>query len=178
MIEPMTLARPYARAAFDYARQAEQLDPWLSALSTLAASASDPRVTRMLKDPAMTGEARADAFCGLLGDSAPSGMNAFLHVMAENGRLDLLPEVAELLGDLKAALEATVEVEVTSAMDVSDEELQQLTAAMTERLERTVSISTLTDPSLIGGAVIRAGDLVIDGSVRGRLRKLAGALTP
>lgn len=178
MIEPMTLARPYARAAFGFARSDGGLDQWLSALTTLATVSKDAKVASVLKDPGMTGAARADALCGLLADEAPEGTAAFLHVMAENGRLDLLPEVADLFGELKASLEATVEVDVISAREVSEAEVQQLTAAMTDRLACTVSINTQTDPDLIGGAVIRAGDLVIDGSVRGRLRKLAGALTP
>jgi F-type H+-transporting ATPase subunit delta len=98
--------------------------------------------------------------------------------MADNGRLSLLLEISQQFAELKAAQEATVEVEVTSALDVSDTEAEQLANVMAKRLHRTVSITTKTDPSLLGGAVIRAGDLVIDGSVRGRLNKLAGALTP
>lgn len=177
MIEPMTLARPYARAAFDYAREQSQLDAWTGALSMLAAAARDDRVTALLQDPTHTGEQRAEAVSGLI-DDAPAGLSNFLRVMADNGRLALLPEIAEQFAALKADLEATVNVEVTSARDLSEDEAQQLADAMATRLARTVSITTQTDPALIGGAVIRAGDLVIDGSVRGRLDKLAGALTP
>jgi len=177
MIEPMTLARPYARAVFQYAKANGGLDAFNEALNELAAASSDARVAALLQDPAKTGAAQAQAVLGLLSD-APIGLNNFLAVMAENGRLSLLPEVATHFVAMKAAHEATVEVLVTSARDVSEEDASKLADAMAKKLERTVSITTQADPSLLGGAVIRAGDLVIDGSVRGRLNKLAGALTP
>ena len=178
MIEPMTLARPYARAAFDFAQQSNALEDWQSCLETLALAAQEPRVAQMLKDPATSAGHRAEALLGLLGEQKAAAFGGFLTVMADNGRLELLPEVATQFRQLKADLEATIEVEVTSARDVSDEEVRQLSEAMAKRLARSVSITTQTDPTLLGGAVIRAGDLVIDGSVRGRLNKLAGALTP
>jgi len=178
MIEPMTLARPYARAAFDYAARADTLGTWGQALSQLAAVSRDAKVAAVLRDPAKTADARAAAIASLLDSDAPAGFTNFLHVMADNGRLSLLSEISQQFAELKAAREATVDVEVTSALDVSETEVEQLANAMAKRLDRSVSITTKTDPSLLGGAVIRAGDLVIDGSVRGRLNKLAGALTP
>lgn len=177
MIEPMTLARPYARAAFDFARDKSALPSWSEALAQLALASGEARVSALLQDPAKTAQAQAQAVTALLSD-APEGFANFLQVMADNGRLPLLPEVSQQFADLKAALEATVDVEVISAHDVSEADAARLADAMAKRLARTVSITTQTDPSLIGGAVIRAGDLVIDGSVRGRLSKLAGALTP
>jgi len=177
MIEPMTLARPYARAAFDYAVDVGALDAWSQALSHLAAVSRDIKVAAVLRDPAKTADARAGAIASLLDGDAPAGLANFLQVMADNGRLSLLLEISQQFAELKAAQEATVEVEVTSALDVSDTEAEQLANVMAKRLHRTVSITTRTDPSLLGGAVIRAGDLVIDGSVRGRLNKLAGTLT-
>lgn len=178
MIEPMTLARPYARAAFDYAVGVGALDTWGSALAQLATVTQDARVAALLRDPAKTGDACATAIASLLEADAPKGLTNFLQVMADNARLSLLPEVNQLFAALKAAREATVDVEVTSALDVTEAEAQQIAQAMAKRLDRSVTITTKTDPSLLGGAVIRAGDLVIDGSVRGRLTKLAGALTP
>ena len=174
MNEPTTLARPYARAAFDYARNAGELDTWAAGLATLAAITAEPKVAGLLRDPALTGDQRAEKLAALA--EAPAALKNLLSAMAENGRLQLLPDVAVLFNELKAALEATVNVEVTSAFDVSDAERGTLEAAIAKRLERTVSITTKTDPALLGGAVIRAGDLVIDGSVRGRLDKLASAL--
>jgi F-type H+-transporting ATPase subunit delta len=112
----------------------------------------------------------------LLGDALPDGVRNLVTLMAENGRLTLLTETVNLFSELKAAAEASVTVSVASAFDVSDAELDRISAAMSQRFERTVSISSETDPALIGGAIIRAGDVVIDGSVRGRLDKLAGTL--
>lgn len=178
MIEPITLARPYARAAFEYGRAAGTLDSWSLALGELAAVAGEQRVVSVLNDPALTGERRAQVLSDLVGDSVAPPVKNFVRIMAENDRLALLPEVAGLFADMKQQLEATIAVEVTSAFDMSDAELSALSESMAKKLDRSVSIKSHTDPSLLGGAVIRAGDLVIDGSVRGRLNKLAGSLTP
>ncbi len=178
MIEPMTLARPYARAVFAVARAQENLDAWHEVLQSLAAISVEPRVSAMLQDPARTAERRAEVVAGLVDGNAPAGLSNFLSVMASNHRLSLLPEVALQFAELKAQQEATVEVAVTSARDVTDDEAARLADAIARKLSRTVTLTTQTDPALLGGAVIRAGDLVIDGSVRGRLNKLSGALTP
>ena len=178
MIEPMTLARPYARAAFDFADGAQALGAWATALSQLATIAGDVTAEKLLKDPAKTASARADAVTTLIDGDVPMGLKNFLHIASDHGRLALLPEMAQQFTELKAAREATVEVEVISAFAVSEAETQKLADAMAKQLSRSVSITTKTDPALVGGAVIRAGDLVIDGSVRGRLNKLANALKP
>lgn len=177
MVEPTTLARPYARAAFDVARNSGALDAWQVALTTLAGASAAPRVAALLKEPARTAGQRVDMLKSLVDDLPPGCVN-FLQVMADNNRLALLPDVACLYAALKAEAEATVTVEVTSAFALTDDEAEQLASAMAARLNRSVNIRTHTDASLLGGAIIRAGDLVIDGSVRGRLEKLAGALTP
>jgi F-type H+-transporting ATPase subunit delta len=106
----------------------------------------------------------------------PSGMAQFVSVMAENHRLALASEVAALFAELKSALDAAANVTVTSAFDVPSATLEQLSTSLTSKLGKTVDMTVETDPSLIGGAIIRAGDMVIDGSVRGRLHKLATAL--
>lgn len=178
MIEPRTLARPYARAAFEFARSAGQLDEWEAALGKLGAVASSDKVTDVLRNPASTAEARVAVLTGLLGGDLPASVVNFARIMADNGRLELLDEVSALFRELKQQLESAVAVEVTSAFDVSDAEGEQLATALAAQLDRAVTMTYNTDPTLIGGAVIRAGDLVIDGSVRGRLEKLAGTLTP
>ncbi len=176
MAEPRTLARPYARAAFDFARAAGTTDSWLAALSAAAAVAAEPGVAKSLGDPAKTASERSDLLSSLMGDALPDEVRNLVTLMAENGRLTLLDETSTLFSELKAAAEASVTVSVASAFDVSDAELDRISTAMSQRFERTVSISSETDPALIGGAIIRAGDVVIDGSVRGRLDKLAGTL--
>ena len=177
MIEPITLARPYARAAFEHARGADELAQWQGALGQLAAVTRDDKVSAMLKSPNQTAQQRAENFAALVGDTLPASVINLLMIMADNGRLSLLPEVSALFEQFKQAVESTVTVVVTSAYPLNDDETRVLTETMTSKLNRSVTLTSETDSSLLGGAIIRADDLVIDGSVRGRLDKLAGALT-
>ena len=177
MFEPTTLARPYARAAFEHARAAGELAAWQTALSELAAITTQPKVAAAMRDPNQTAAQRASTLSSLAGDSAPTAVGNLLAIMSDNGRLSLIPEVAMLFDQLKQAVESAVAVHVTSAYPLSDAERQQLTETMQEKLDRSITLTSETDPSLLGGALIRADDLMIDGSVRGRLNKLAGTLT-
>ena len=177
MLEPTTLARPYARAAFEHARAAGELAAWQTALSELAAITTQPKVAAAMRDPNQTAAQRASTLSSLAGDAVPTAVGNLLAIMSDNGRLSLIPEVATLFDQLKQAVESAVAVHVTSAYPLSDAETQQLTETMQEKLERSITLTSETDPSLLGGALIRADDLVIDGSVRGRLNKLAGTLT-
>jgi F-type H+-transporting ATPase subunit delta len=177
MIEPTTLARPYALAAYEQARAAGDMAAWQTALSELAAITAEPKVAAAMRDPNQTAAQRAATLSGLAGEEMPPAVANLLAIMADNGRLSLLPEVAMLFDQLKQAVESTVAVHVTSAYPLSDAETQQLAETMQEKLARSITLTSETDPSLLGGALIRADDLVIDGSVRGRLNKLAGTLT-
>ena len=176
MIEPITLARPYARAAFQFAVDSGAVDSWHEALVTVAAVVAEPSVAKVLDDPATTASQRAQTVATVLGDDLPTGVTQFVSVMAENHRLTLAGEVATLFAELRSALDAAANVTVTSAFDVADATIEQLAASLTTKLGKTVEMTVETDASLIGGAIIRAGDMVIDGSVRGRLHKLATAL--
>lgn len=176
MIEPITLARPYARAAFQFAVDNGAVDSWHQALVTVAAVVAEPSVAKVLDDPATTTSQRAATVATVLGDDIPTGVTQFVSVMAENHRLALAGEVATLFAELRSALDAAANVTVTSAFDVADATIEQLAASLTTKLGKTVEMTVETDASLIGGAIIRAGDMVIDGSVRGRLQKLATAL--
>jgi F-type H+-transporting ATPase subunit delta len=176
VIEPITLARPYARAAFQFAVDNGAVDSWHEALVTVAAVVAEPSVAKVLDDPATTASQRAQIVGTVLGDDLPTGVTQFVSVMAENHRLTLAGEVATLFAELRSALDAAANVTVTSAFDVADATIEQLAASLTTKLGKTVEMTVETDASLIGGAIIRAGDMVIDGSVRGRLHKLATAL--
>jgi len=176
VIEPITLARPYARAAFQFAVDNGAVDSWHEALVTVAAVVAEPSVAKVLDDPATTASQRAQTVATVLGDYLPTGVTQFGSVMAEIHRLTLATEVATLFAELRSALDAAANVTVTSAFDVADATIEQLAASLTTKLGKTVEITVETDASLIGGAIIRAGDMVIDGSVRGRLHKLATAL--
>jgi len=176
VIEPTTLARPYARAAFEHARAADQLDVWQASLAQLAALTADHKVAASLRHPDQTAAQRAATLMTLAGESLPPAVGNLLHVLADNGRLALLPEVSMLFEQLKQSVESAVAVHVVSAYPLSEIEAEQLTESMKARLARSVTLTSETDPSLLGGALIRANDLVIDGSIRGRLNKLAGSL--
>ena len=176
MIEPTTLARPYARAAFQFAVDNSVVDSWHQALLAVAAVVAEPTVAKVLDDPATTAPQRAATVVTVLGDDIPGGVAEFVSVMAENHRLGLSGEVARLFAELRSALDAAANVTLTSAFDVADATVEQLAASLTAKLGKTVDMTVETDASLIGGAIIRAGDMVIDGSVRGRLHKLATAL--
>lgn len=177
MAEARTLARPYAKAAFEYARDEGALDSWLRELQLIAAVAAEPRVRGMLSDPALTSAEQAARFVELCGEELGDSRRRFVEVLAHNRRLDLAAPVLELFAEFKAQRENTVDVELLSAYEIPDEVRHRIANALGERLERDVRVRSETDPDLIGGVVIRAGDMVIDGSVRGRLNKLAEALT-
>ena len=174
MSNALTLARPYARAAFALARQHDRLAGWSRLLQFAAIAAADPRVHAVLVHPQAS---REDAVALLLppGESDPN-FAGFLSVLAENRRLPLLPEVAAMFEDLKAEAERVVRATVTTAQAVDAGELERIREALKRRFGCEVDLSTAIDPALIGGAVIDAGELVIDGSVRGKLERLGGAL--
>lgn len=175
MAEALTLARPYARAAFEVADAAAALDTWSVALLSAAAAVRDPDVAGLLGSPALPGERLAALIVDVIG-SAPEGVSRLVHELARNKRLALLPEISTQFEVLRAERQKTVAVEIQTAFDVPEALLKSLAVALKRRLQREISVSTTMDPSLIGGAVIRAGDTVIDASVRGRLSKLAEAL--
>tara|TARA_R110000823_G_scaffold305771_1_gene427972 strand:+ start:19055 stop:19591 length:537 start_codon:yes stop_codon:yes gene_type:complete len=176
MAELSTLARPYAKAAFEYARDKSALGEWSQQLATLAAIATDERVAAVLDNPALTDEQQADKLNAVSGDSVSGEVRNFVHILADNKRLALLPEIHRQFELYKANQEKSVDVQVISAYDLSDEMTARLVEVLGRKLEREVKITTSTDQSLLGGVLIRAGDTVIDGSVRGRLSKLAEAM--
>jgi len=176
MAELSTIARPYARAAFEYARDNKQLPLWDEQLATAAAVAANKGLQAALGDPALTAEQQAAILCGVCGDALGAQVCNFIAVLAANKRLSLLPEIHSLFAQYKANQEKSVDVEVVSAFDLADAAKDKLAAVLGRKLERQVKVRTTTDRNLLGGVLIRAGDLVIDGSVRGRLNKLAATI--
>jgi F-type H+-transporting ATPase subunit delta len=177
MAELRTLARPYAKAAFEYARGEDALEHWFRELGLVAAVVGDGRVKGMLANPALTTAEQAEQFVALCGDELGESRRRFVQVLAANRRLTLAPQILELFAEFKAQREQTVDVELVSAFEMPEDVQQRIAKALGERLQRDVRVRGETDSSLLGGVLIRAGDLVIDGSVRGRLNKLAEALT-
>lgn len=169
----LTLARPYARAAFAIARDERALAAWTDALGLAARLAVDPRVGGLLGDPRL---ANADAMLLLEPPSQSESFARFLSLLVDNRRLALLPEIAGLYEELRAEAERVVKATVTSAAALPADELDKITKALRQRFGREVEVDTAIDESLIGGAVIGAGDLVIDGSLKGKLERLQAAL--
>ena len=176
MAELTTLARPYAKAVFAEAKEKQTLDAWSANLALLAACVADAKVARFLKHPALTAQQQADTVIDVCGDQLTSAAKNLVVILAENKRLVLLTEISELYEEMKAQLENTVDVVVTSAQPLTSEQSDKLTEALKAKLQRDVRMTSEVDESLIGGAIIRAGDLVIDGSLTGRLSKLAEAM--
>lgn len=173
MSQAITLARPYARAAFGAARDAGQLPAWSDALTVAARIAADPQVAGLLGNPQLTDREAVEL---LAGDDADTPFGEFLGLLALNNRLPLLPEIAGLYEELRAEAEHIVKARVTSAVELPHAELETIKAALQRRFGRQVDVETAIDPALIGGAVIDAGDVVIDGSLRGKLSRLQNAL--
>ena len=173
MSQALTLARPYARAAFAIAREEGKFAPWSDALAFSARVAADPRVSALLSNPQLS---RGDAVALLTPDATSETYGRFLTLLAEGRRLQQLPEISGLFEQLRAEAEHVVKATVTSAAELSGEELDKIKAALRKRFGRDVEVSTAVDASLIGGAVIDAGDVVIDGSLKGKLSRLQTAL--
>ncbi|CAK9886862.1 MAG: ATP synthase subunit delta [Candidatus Erwinia impunctatus] len=175
MSEFITVARPYARAAFDFAVEHQALDRWQQMLAFTAEVAKNEQVAELI-DGALAPEALANLFIAICGEQLDDAGQNLIKVMAENKRLPALAYVLAEFIQLRAAHDATAEVEVISASELSDKQLSNISAAMTKRLSRNVKLNCKIDKSVVAGVIIRAGDMVIDGSVRGRLERLADAL--
>jgi F-type H+-transporting ATPase subunit delta len=176
MSSQQTLARPYARAAFESARAAGSLADWQRKLAFAAAVAAHPDVRSLVGDPRLA----AGALRGLLlpeGEAADSAFAGFLGLLVENRRVVLLPEIAALFDDFKREHEKVLKVTVRAAIPVDAALAASLKASLKRRFSRDIELETVIDPAVLGGAVIDAGEQVIDGSVRGRLERLAQALS-
>ena len=176
MAELSTLARPYARAAFEFARDRGELQTWSAQLASAAAVTLDVVMARVLGNPALTAAQQAQTLKDVCGDAINTHGQNFVSVLASNKRLTLLPEISAVFEQYKANQEKTVDVKVFSAFEVTEQTEQTLARVLRTKLEREVKVDSVVDKALLGGVLIRAGDLVIDGSVRGRLNKLAEAM--
>ena len=176
MAELSTLARPYAKAAFEYAVEAKDVQGWSDSLSLAASVAQQPAVEKLLSSPSATAEKQAGAVQNLCGDELATACQNFISILSENRRLQLLPQISQQFEIMKANLEKAVDVDVVAASKLNAAQQKALSEALSAKLERKVNLQVSLDKSLLGGAVIRAGDTVIDGSIRGRLTKLAESL--
>ncbi len=175
MSNALTLARPYARAAFELARTNHALGEWAGKLAFAAQVAADARVTALFGDPRVA-QADLAALVTPEGEAADSPFVTFVRLLAENHRLPVLPEIAALFTELKNEAERVLKVSLRSATPLGGSESAALKEALKRRFGRDIELEQSVDPSMLGGAIIDAGEVVIDGSVRGRLMRLEQAL--
>ncbi len=176
MSQITTIARPYANAAFEYARDNNVLAKWSEQLAFLGAVAEDSQMHSLLDDPRITRQQRAELLLKVCGDKLDEGATNLVYLLAENNRLQALSQIASEYELLRAEHDGTIEAIVRSAQKVPSAQQKQIILSLEKRLQKKVTLKCEIDPSLIGGAVIKAGDLVIDGTLKTRLTKLNAAL--
>jgi F-type H+-transporting ATPase subunit delta len=177
MAERITTARPYAKAIFALARKTKTLAQVGATLTRAAEVVADPRVHALLGSPRMTPAQLAEFVTSVVGEGLDEYGRNFISLLAQNRRLGFLPEIAALFERMKADVENAVDVEVVAATALTPDQESRYAAALQKKLGRAVRLHTRVDGSLLGGAVLKAGDLVIDGSIKGRLERLATELT-
>jgi len=176
MTDFSTAARPYAKAVYDIASQSGALEPWGDALVNLAAVVSDTQVSERLNNPEMGKQQKGDMLIQVLGDKLSDQQQNLVRLMAENGRLCLMPDVLEQYEVARAKAENKVEAEVVSAFELSAQQTDELVKTLKNKLGCDVTLTTTVDESLIGGVVIKAGDTIIDASMKSQLDSLALSL--
>jgi len=176
MADYTTSARPYARAVYNLATEKSAVDSWGEALAILAAVADDATMQELLDNPQLNKDQKGELLLKVVSDKLDQQQQNLVKLLAENGRLRALPEIAHQFETYRAEAEGKVEAEVISAFDLTKEQQQAITATLKSKLGRDVSITTRTDESLIGGVVIKAGDIIIDGSMKSQLEALAISL--
>ncbi|MFA5627141.1 MAG: F0F1 ATP synthase subunit delta [Thiohalomonadaceae bacterium] len=176
MAEITTIARPYAQAVFELAQEQGKLKDWSAQLHLMAVVLSHPELVAIITSPSITRTERGQLVSDICGDRLDVGGRNLLQVLAENDRLTLLPEIAAQFELARAAAESRITAEVVAATPLSADQQQAIAKALAKRLGREVMLECQVDQTLLGGAIVRAGDMVIDGSVIGRLNKLSTAL--
>jgi F-type H+-transporting ATPase subunit delta len=177
MVELATLARPYAEAIFRLARQNNTLASWSDQLAMGADIVSDARMQVLIANPNISLDKVVEVVLSIAGRALDDPGGNLIRVLAENDRLALLPEIRNQYSALRAETEGVLEASVITAMALNKGQLDDLVASLRSKFSREVKVEVQVDPGLIGGAVIKLGDRVIDGSVRGRLQKMAATLS-
>lgn len=177
MAEKTTIARPYAEAIFEMAKEQQNLAKWSEMLALIELVVSSPEVQGLIGNPRIQKSQLATLILDVSGSNLNKEAQNFVRLLISNNRLNVVPEIFELFQIYRAEAESTVTAEVTSAFPMSPEQEKMIANALKKRLNREVMLTSRVDKSLLGGVVVRAGDLVIDGSVVGQLEKLNAALT-
>lgn len=177
MAELETVARPYAEAAFEIARDANALPQWSAALKTAAAVVADPRMQAALDNPRLANAEKETLFLAVAADGFPPEVRNFARVLIEADRIALLPQVRDLFEARKDAAEGVARATIETAMALTDAQLAQLKASLARHFGKAIEAAVRVEPALIGGARITVGDRVIDGSVQGKLTTMANELS-
>lgn len=176
MAEAITIARPYANAAFDIANEKVDLKTWSGFLAVMAQSVVDEGIEAMIANPSISDEQVISILVDIAGELVTTEGRHFLALLAENKRLPILMDIAVIFEQLRAEAEQVMTAEVSSARDLTPEQEANIAKALKKRTGRDVTLSVEVDESLLGGAIIRAGDLIIDGSALGKLNRLANVI--
>lgn len=176
MTDFTTAARPYANAVYDTASESNSLDSWGDALSNLAAVISDAQMSDLLERPDLGKAEKGELILKVLGDKLTDKQQNLVRLMAENNRLKLMPDVLAQFEVARAKAENKIEAEVSSAFELSAEQLSELVNTLKNKLGSDVTVTTAIDESLIGGVIIKAGDTIIDASMKSQLDSLALSL--
>lgn len=176
MADNATIARPYAKAVFDYAQESNSFDEWTAVLAQLAAISNDESFSALVSDPRIEDSKVTELLIDLTKDVLPNGGTNFITLLVQNERLGSLVDVQQQYTDLVSIAKAIVTANVTTAIALTDDQKSSLTTALETRLGQKVVLEETVDPTLIGGAIVKTGDLVIDGTAKGRIEKLTTAL--
>lgn len=177
MSENIQIAQSYAKAVHELCATAAQAGAWSQQLAFLAEVARNEDMVRYLNDDSRPSEARTQGFLAVVSSELDASATNLVRLMGENGRLGIMPAVTEQFEALRAQAEQRITATVTSAHPLTENEINHINAALNKRLNRSIDLQTQVDETLIGGAIIRAGDWVIDGSMRGGIEKLAAQLS-
>ncbi len=176
MSDNTTAARPYAKAVYDLAAEQSALDAWGDALANLAAVVGDPQVSALLDSPDTDKQQKGEILIRILDDKLSAQQQNLVRLMAENGRLKLMQDVAGQFEIARAKAENKLEAEVVSAYELTAEQTSDITNTLKNKLGCDITLTTSVDESLIGGVVIKAGDTIIDASMKSQLDSLALSL--
>jgi F-type H+-transporting ATPase subunit delta len=176
MTDFTTAARPYANAVYDLAHESSELGSWSDALANLAAVVNDAQISKLLDAPESGKNQKGELIIQVLGDKLNEQQQNLVRLMAENGRLKLMPDVLEQFEVARAKAENKVEAEVISAFELTAKQTGELVNTLKNKLGCEVTLTTTIDKSLIGGVVIKAGDTIIDASMKSQLNSLALSL--
>ncbi|MFK7890041.1 MAG: F0F1 ATP synthase subunit delta [Granulosicoccus sp.] len=176
MADYTTAARPYAKAVFELAQETGQFDIWSDRLAFWSTMVASPEMSQRLEAPGLTHQDRARMIETVAGEEMDDNSRNFIRLLSENNRIAMIPDMHGIYEQLRAEAEGEIEATVTTAFELTEDQSQRIIDALSKRLNRKVRIVTVVDSDLIGGAVLRAGDLVIDGSLKGRVENMERAV--